>query len=109
MERSSTDKRIDDLSGRADRFEENVDRRFDQVDRRFERLEDKIDARFDKVDARFDRNDDRFLTKEEFRKASEVTAVRLDRIDDRLDRWGKVMTGGMAAIAASVVAKVLGF
>jgi hypothetical protein len=43
MEPSSTDKRIDDLSGRVGRFED-----------RFDRFEDKVDARFDKLDARFD-------------------------------------------------------
>jgi hypothetical protein len=50
MEASSTDKRIDDLSGRVGRFEADVKERFDMVDHRFERLEDKIDARFARWD-----------------------------------------------------------
>ena len=50
MEASSTDKRIDDLSGRVGRFEADVKERFDKVDHKFERLEDKIDARFARWD-----------------------------------------------------------
>src|SRR6202012_4985460 len=55
MEASSTEKRIDELSGRFGRFETDVRDRFDRVDRRFERFEDKVDARFDKLEGRFDR------------------------------------------------------
>jgi hypothetical protein len=73
MEASSTDKRIDDLSGRVGRFED-----------RFERFEDKVDARFERVDARF------------------------DRLDERFDRWGRIVVGGVVAVAASVIAKILG-
>ncbi len=43
MERSDTDKRIDDLAGQVRGFE-------GRVDHKFERLEDKIDARFGKWD-----------------------------------------------------------
>ena len=64
MEKSSTDKRIEDLAGRVGRFENRVGRfedrvgrfenrvsRFEEnVDRRFERFEDEVDRRFDKVD-----------------------------------------------------------
>jgi hypothetical protein len=52
MEASSTDKRIDELSGRVGRFEGRFERFEDKVDRRFERFEDKVDERFDKLDAR---------------------------------------------------------
>jgi hypothetical protein len=86
MERSSTDKRIDDLSGRVGRFE-------GKVDRKFERFEDKVDARFDKVDAVFKE----VATKEE-----------LAKIDARLDKWGKVMTSGMVVIVGGVILKLLG-
>ncbi len=95
MEASSTDKRIDDLSGRVGRFEEDVKGRFDKVDRKFDRFEDKVDARFDKFDARFDKLDARF-----------------DKLDARFDRWGKIVGGGVVtavgAIIAGVIAKVLG-
>ena len=64
MEGSETDKRIDDLAGRSDRFEadvkerfDRVDRRFDKVDRRFDWFEDKVDLRFEQVDARLDKQD----------------------------------------------------
>jgi hypothetical protein len=97
MEPTSTDKRIDDLSGRVGRFEANVDRRF-------ERFEDKVDARFDGV-----------VTKEMFDKVDEANKAtfeaimaRFDRVDARFDRWGKVIGGGVATIAVAVVVKVLG-
>lgn len=54
MEPSSTDKRIDDLSGGVGRFEDRFERFEDKVDARFGRFEGKVDARFDKLDARFD-------------------------------------------------------
>ncbi len=44
METSSTDKRIDDLSGRVGRFEDRFERFEDKVDGRFTRLESKIDT-----------------------------------------------------------------
>jgi hypothetical protein len=105
MERSSTDKRIDDLTGRVGRFEANVNQQFDKVDRRFERLEDEVDARFDRVDARAET----MVTKEQFQEAAATQGERMGKIDARLDRWGKVVSGGVVAIAGSVVAKVLGF
>jgi tetrahydromethanopterin S-methyltransferase subunit G len=55
METSSTDKRIDDLASRVDRFEGDVKERFDWVDRRFERFEGDVKENFAKVDARFDK------------------------------------------------------
>jgi hypothetical protein len=104
MERNPTDKRIDDLSGRVDRFE-------DKVDRRFERFEDSVDARFDKVDARFDT----VLTKDEFKRAEKVQtmrfefiAARMTEIDGRLDKWGKTMAGAVVTIAVGVILKLLG-
>jgi phage shock protein A len=97
MERNPTDKRIDDLSGRVDRFE-------DKVDRRFERFEDKVDARFDTV-----------LTKDEFATAEKVQTIRFEfiaaqmaEIDARLDKWGKTMAGAVVAIAVGVILKLLG-
>jgi hypothetical protein len=62
IEKSSTDKCIDDLAGRVDRFEGDVKERFDKSDRRFDRFEDKVDARFDKVDARLDQQDGKLDT-----------------------------------------------
>jgi hypothetical protein len=100
MEQSSTDKRIDDLSDRVGRFEAHVDRRFDRVDRRFERFEDKVDARFEKVDAQFEKVDAGFKT-----VASKEDVLAINK---RLDRWGKTVTGGVVAIAVSVILKVLG-
>lgn len=54
MEASSTDKRIDALTGEVHRFKASVDHRFEQfegkVEHRFERVEDKIDARFARWD-----------------------------------------------------------
>jgi hypothetical protein len=115
MERNPTDKRIDDLSDRAGRFEGKVDQRFDKIDRRFERFEDKVDARFerfeDKVDARFDT----VLTKDEFARAEKVQTIRFEsiaaqmaEIDARLDKWGKTMAGAAVAIAVGVILKLLG-
>ena len=88
MEPTSTDKRIDDLSDRAGRFEGNVDRRFD----RFERS---VDERFDKVDRRFERFEDKM-------------DARFDRIDARFDRWGRILIGGVVSIAGAVILKILG-
>jgi hypothetical protein len=104
MERNPIDKRIDDLSGRVDRFE-------DKVDRRFERFEDTVDARFDRVDARFAA----VLTKDEFKRAEEVgtmrfefIAARMSEIDGRLDKWGRTMAGAVVVIAVGVIVKLLG-
>jgi hypothetical protein len=44
MEASSTDKRIDELTGRVGRFEGRFERFEDKVDARFERLESKVDT-----------------------------------------------------------------
>lgn len=104
MERNPTDKRIDDLSGRVDRFEDKIGQRFDKVDRRFERFEDNVDARFDTV-----------LTKDEFTRAEKVQTIRFEfvaaqmaEIDARLDKWGKTMAGAVVAIAVGVILKLLG-
>jgi tetrahydromethanopterin S-methyltransferase subunit G len=111
MERNPTDKRIDDLSGRVDCFEDKVDQRFDKVDQRFERFEDKVDARFAEVDARFDT----VLTKDEFKRAEtvqtmrfEFIAARMAEVDQRLDKWGRTMAGAVVAIAVGVIVKLLG-
>jgi hypothetical protein len=79
MEASSTEKRIDDLSGRVGRFEERVDARFD-------RFEDKVDARFDKVDARFERLED-------------GTDARFNRIESKIDLTNRTIWGGIFAAA----------
>lgn len=50
MEQSPTDKRIDELAGRSDRFEADVKERFDRVDKRF----DKVDKRFDRLESKVD-------------------------------------------------------
>jgi hypothetical protein len=108
MERSPTDKRIDDLADRQGRFEENVGRRFDRferrVDDRFERFEDKVDARFERVDQRFEQ----VVTKDEFTKAEEVHRVRMDGLNARFDRWGKIVAGGTVTIVGAVIVKLLG-
>jgi hypothetical protein len=93
MEPTSTDKRIDDLSDRVGRFEDNVDRRFDKVDRRFERFEDDVDTRFDKVDAQF---------------AGLATKEELAKIDVRLDKWGKIVSSGVVVIVGGVILKLIG-
>jgi flagellar capping protein FliD len=94
MESNSTDNRIDDVSARTGRFEENVKERFDKVDcefdkvdRRFERTEDKIDTRFDKVDAQFEKVD-----------------ARQDKQDGKLDAINRTVWFG---IALAVVVKFL--
>jgi hypothetical protein len=86
MDREWTDKRMDDFAGRVDRFEANGERRFDKVDARFDRFEADVDARFDKT----------------------ATKEQLEKIDARLDRWGKILSGGVVAIAGAVIAKVIG-
>jgi uncharacterized protein YjbJ (UPF0337 family) len=55
METSSTDKCIDDLAGRVDRFEGDVKERFDRVDRQFDRFEGDVKENFANADARFDK------------------------------------------------------
>jgi hypothetical protein len=97
MERTPTDKRIDDLADRQGRFEENVDRRFDRFERR-------VDARFEQVDRRFEQ----VVTKEEFTKAEEVHRERMDGLNARFDRWGKIVTGGTVTIVGAVIVKLLG-
>jgi hypothetical protein len=88
MEASSTDKRIDDLSGRVGRFEADVKERFDTVDHKFERLEGNVDHKFERLE---------------------------DKIDARFAKWDKVVIGGgvsmigaVVSIAGAVVYKVLG-
>jgi thioesterase domain-containing protein len=115
MERAPTDKRIDDLADRQGRFEENVDRRFDRFERRVDAQFDRVDARFeqfeDKVDARFEQVDRRFeqvVTKEEFTKAEEAHRERMDGLNARFDRWGKIVTGGTVTIVGAVIIKLLG-
>jgi hypothetical protein len=90
---SPTEKRIDDLSHRVGRFED-----------RFERFEDKVDARFDKVDARLAT----VAIDDELRAQSLHIGDRFDRLEAHFDRWGKIVTGGVVTITASVVARVLG-
>jgi transposase len=93
MEDERSEKRIDDLAGRADRFETDVKVRFDKVDRELakadhgrERFEDKVDARFDKM----------------------ATNEQVDAINCRLDNWGKVITTGVVVIVGAVISKVCG-
>jgi predicted nuclease with TOPRIM domain len=78
MEASETDKRIDDLAARSDRFEVDVKERFDRVDREF----DKIDKRFDKVDREFDKVDRRF-----------------DRLESKVDATNRTIWAGIFAAA----------
>jgi hypothetical protein len=111
MERTPTDKRIDELADRQGRFEENVDRRFDRFERRVEAQFDRVDARFEQVDRRFEQFDRRFeqvVTKEEFAKAEEVHRERMDGLNARFDRWGKIVTGGTVTIVGAVIVKLLG-
>lgn len=54
MEPSSTDKRIDDLSGRVGRFENRFERFEGKVDARFNRFEQSVDARFEKLESKID-------------------------------------------------------
>jgi hypothetical protein len=77
-----TDKRMDDFAERVDRFEANVDRRFEAVDKRF----DAVDKRFDEV----------------------ATKDDLAKLESRLDRWGQLMTGGVIAVAGTLIVKILG-
>lgn len=105
MDRDWTDKRMDDFAGRVDRFEASVDRRFDEVDRRFNEVDrrfDEVDKRFDKIDRRFERVDERF------ERADQIERERFGRIEARLDRWGRLIGGGVVTISAAVVAKLLG-
>jgi len=114
MDPTPTDKRIDDLSDRVGRFEQNVDRRFD-------RIEDKVDERFAKVDDRFDKVDDRFdKVGERFAKVDDrfdnvgeqfmrlATKEELAEIGARLDRWGKVVSSGVVVIVGGVILKLIG-
>jgi hypothetical protein len=100
MEKNPTDRRIDDLALRGDRFEADVKDRFDKVDRdfvkvdgRFERFEDKVDVRFDKVEARL---------------GEMATKDQLAEINARFDKWGKIVTSGVVTIVAAVILKLMG-
>jgi hypothetical protein len=100
MEDERSEKRIDDLAGRADRFEADVKTRFDKVDREFakadhrrERFEDKVDERFDKVDERF---------------KGVASKEDLAKLGARLDNWGKIITGGVVTIVSAVILKMFG-
>jgi hypothetical protein len=93
MEKSPTDKRIDDLSDRIGRFEENVDQKFDEVDRRFDRFEDKVDAPFEKVDA----------DAKERPAKSEATIGSLGEKIDKMNRW---MMSGLFTIVGAVIIKL---
>ena len=104
MEKSSTDKRIDEPDDRVGRFERNVDRRFEKVDRQFERFEDKVDARFARVDEQFGK----LATKEQLENHEVATKEGMAKLDARLGRWDKIVTGGVVSIAGAVVYKVLG-
>jgi hypothetical protein len=77
MEKSPTDKRIDELAGRAGRFEADVKARFDKVDARFDKVERKLERFEDRVDARFEK----VVTKEEFEKANTATKERFERVE----------------------------
>jgi hypothetical protein len=108
MERTPTDKQIDDLADRQGRFEENVGRRFDRferrVDDRFDRVDESFDRFEDKVDARFEQ----VVTKDEFKKSEEVQRERMDGLNARFDRWGKVVTAGTVTIVGAVIVTLLG-
>jgi hypothetical protein len=93
MERDWTDKRMDDFADRVGRFEANVDARFDRIDARFATV----------------------ASKEQLEKVEEVQTerfgllmARMDKVDARLNRWGKVMSSGVVIIATAVILKVLG-
>jgi hypothetical protein len=93
MEASSTEKRIDDLSGRIGRFEG-----------RFERFEDKVDSRFDKVSTKEQLGKHELVTEGEFARID----ARFDKLEARFDRWGRIVAGGAVTVAAAVIAKVFG-
>jgi hypothetical protein len=102
MEKSSTDKRLDDFSDRQGRFEDSVNHRFD-----------KVDERFDKVDERFDKVDERFLTKEQFEIVASETRERFGSVEaaiaglgERLDRMNRTITGSVLTIVAAVIIKL---
>jgi hypothetical protein len=78
-EASTTDKRIDDLSGRVGRFED-----------RFERFEDKVDARFDRFESRVDKRFDRFESKVD---------KRFERLESKVDLTNRTIWGGIFAAA----------
>jgi hypothetical protein len=82
MNHEWTDKRMDDFAERVGRFEANVDKRFDEVDKRFEA----VDKRFDEV----------------------ATKDDLAKLESRLDRWGQLMTGGVATVVVAVMVKLFG-
>jgi hypothetical protein len=110
METGSTDRRIDDLAARADRFEGDVKVRFDKMDREFakadhrrERFEDKVEERFERV-----------ATKEELSVLQREVDVRFaavdarfDKLEARFDDWGKVVVGGVATIVVAIVSAVV--
>lgn len=90
MRKSWTDDRLD-------HFEEKVDRRFDEVDRRF----DEVDRRTRELDRRVEKG---------FDKAE----VEFQRINDRLDDFGKAMyyaavtvTGGILASFAAMITLIM--
>jgi DNA anti-recombination protein RmuC len=99
MEDEWTNKRMNDFSGRVDRFEgdvkerfDKVDRRFDKVDQRFERLEHKLDVRFEKVEAD---------AKERSAKSDAVIVALGEKIDG-MSRW---LMRGLVTIVGAVIIK----
>jgi hypothetical protein len=104
MERTPTDKRIDEVSHRIGRFEDRVGRFEDKVDARFERFEDKVDERFerfeDKVEARFNKGD---ADSNERSAASEAAIAALGGKMDKMNRW---VLGGLGTIVTAVIIKV---
>jgi hypothetical protein len=108
MEATSTEKRIDELSDRVGRFEGRFERFEDKVDACFDKLEDRLRGGDARADAGLRRIDERFVTKEEFKASNASIAARFDKLEGRLDNWGKLMGGGVVTIAVAVVLKVFG-
>jgi archaellum component FlaC len=99
METNSTDKRIDDLAGRVERFEDRVGR-FEgrvggfenRVDQRFERLEDKLDVRFEKVEA-------------DAKERSANSDAAIGDLGEKIDGMSRWLIRGLVTIVGAVIIK----
>jgi hypothetical protein len=99
MEEESTNKRMNDFAGRADRFEgdvkarfDKVDRQFDKVDQRFERLEDKLDVRFEKVEA-------------DAKERSAKSDAAIGDLGEKIDGMSRWLMRGLVTIVGAVIIK----
>jgi uncharacterized protein YjbJ (UPF0337 family) len=103
MEDEWTDKRMNDIAGRVDRFEGDVKERFDRVDRQFDKVEQRFDRfeggvkeNFAKVDARFDKVDSRF----------DKVEVDSKELGGKIDKMSRRLTGGLITVVGAVIIKV---